>query len=174
MKGASVADDELPLTDSAIRLLRHVRERARNHIRVHGELTTTIVESLTIATILTGERKVGRAVLEHFIPDVDVFLSELQAVIDGHGRQRSSAAPPQPDFVETGVNVNEPWVVPIEQLLSGVRQSARTLQHAYLGTEHFLMAAVSTTDPMLLNLLAKHGLETTSVEQAVRALLMQP
>ncbi len=171
--GAFVADDELPLTDSALRLLRNIRERARNHVGVHGELTTTIVESLTIATILTGERKVGRTVLEHLVPDVDGFSSELQTAIDASGRQCSSASPP-PDSVESGVNINEPIAIPIEQLLAGARQSARAMQHAYLGTEHFLIAAVNTTDPAILALLARHGLKTTSVEQAVRALLGQP
>jgi hypothetical protein len=53
----------------------------------------------------------------------------------------------------------------IRRLLDSAQQEARAMVHEYIGTEHLLLAIISSSDPDLSSILSNHGITKESVKK---------
>lgn len=163
----------VPLTDSARRVLRHVRERACDRGMVAGELTEATADMLAVLSMIRWERKVGRVALEHLGVELNDLAEELDTAIVSVGQHARSPTGPSVETDETGqARLAVDLTTPLQPLVDRAAHEATTLGHNYIGTEHLLLAAIRSTDATLQAIWTRHGVTYERAGQAIRALLI--
>jgi ATP-dependent Clp protease ATP-binding subunit ClpA len=159
-------------TDSAQRVVLHIKERAWDRGMICGELVDSTAAMLAILSILRWERKVGRAALENVVIDCNTLARELDSLIDEEGERVRRPGGPQFQTLPSG---QKAIVVdregPLSKLLDQAEHEALALGHDYVGTEHLLLAAIRSASPGLAGLIARHGATHDAVKCAVLELL---
>lgn len=164
---------ERRITDSAQRILRHVRDRAGDrglHVVDESSLPMMVLWS-----ILLWERKVGLVALERtgvsrfeLVRDLDELLdakaTENPVVFDRHQNILLYAKTREPYKLWDFHAILEP-------LLKQAEREAADMGHGYLGSEHLMLAVIVLAAPTPSVLLQKHGVEHQKVKQAVLEVL---
>jgi hypothetical protein len=137
------------------------------------QMTDQAVGMLALWSLLRWERKVGLVALERMgvvvdalACDVDRALSALSAEI---WRQ---AGPPKLEVLPSGQRgVVMDFDALLEPLLAAAEHEALGLGHAYVGSEHLLLAAVRAAGPRLQEVLDRHRVGYDGIRQAVLEVL---
>jgi ClpA/ClpB-like protein len=175
-------------TDAAQRVVRHIRERAMDRQMVRGELTEATAGMLAVLSIQRWERKLGRVALEQIADDVDGLARALDSAIESEGQHARSFFGEYDALVviheleslgdskfvtvpsgQQGLVVD--MATPVLKLLSQAEFEAKELQHAWVGTEHILLAAVRLACPKFRSLLRQHRIQFEKLREAVLKLL---
>src|SRR5688500_1152862 len=136
------------VTDSARRVLRHVSERSMDRGMFAGELTEATAAMLAVLSIVRWERKLARAALEQIGIDLCRFGQAVDDAIVSEGESVRRPGGPQFDILPSGQRaILVDRRTPLQPLLDRAEKESRDLQHNWIGTEHLLLAAVSTACP---------------------------
>jgi ATP-dependent Clp protease ATP-binding subunit ClpA len=129
--------------------------------------------TLVVWSILRWERKVGLEALARLGTDLDLMAGDVDELLKAQRESlRIEAAKPSggtPCVQATGRTIDTSAL--FDPLLRAAYAEATLLGHAYVGTEHLLLAAIALADRRLSDLLIRHRVNLIDVRNQVTDLL---
>jgi ATP-dependent Clp protease ATP-binding subunit ClpA len=132
------------------------------------------VVMMALWTFLRWERKVGLMALEAAKVDVSALTRDLDVMLD-RKRDEKPGLVQQPHAL---ISVKtQQLIAPIdtgvllEPLVEQARKEAKELGHAWVGTEHLLLAIITSADRELAGLLGRHQVSYGRVHGQVREMV---
>lgn len=159
-------------TDQASRIVMQLRDRAL-HRGIYPVLEGPSLNALALWTIVRSERRVGLVALETLRVGLDELAQDLVDVFREHREanplaERNGAL----IFQRTGQPVPPiNYEALLDPFLRRAEQEARTIGHNYVGSEHLVLAVISSADSRLSTLMRSHGITHERVKQAILKLL---
>lgn len=154
-------EDQNCTTDAAY-LLRQMVGRSTMRLVV---LDSSTVDSIALWTLLRWERTIAILVMERLTTHVDQLEKELAVLLDGKADQALFA-----DHVRRNV-LPEVAQAALTSFVAKARQQAVELHNKWIGTEHLLLSALTTSDSALAALLSGYGIRRNDALTIVRELL---
>ena len=139
-------------TDSMRRIIQQMGERAR--VRGLLALDEVCAPPLALWTLIRWERKIGLAALEEMGVDLHGLADRLDALITRLAEERPTVA--RGGVVvdaRTGERILFDPAPALAPLLAQAAREARRLGHNYVGSEHLLLAIISSADSELAAIL---------------------
>lgn len=160
---------DVPLTDSARRMLAQARERAGDRGIFSPSQATAV--ALVFWTIIRWERKVGLAVLETLGVPLDRLASKIDALLN----ERAAEDVPTFGTVHGRKAILSPdYTDLLSPLIAESERAARRLGHSWIGTEHLVLGAIATADEDLTAILQRHLITRENYEPTLVELLSGP
>jgi ATP-dependent Clp protease ATP-binding subunit ClpA len=161
------------ITDATRRILEQIPARASDrglHV-VDGSSVVVIA----LWSLLLWERKVGRVALDRMGVDSFDLARAVDRLLDGKADEHPVAydlGRPQVILLKSGEPYKD-WGFDalLEPLLQRAEHEAMALGHAYVGTEHLLLAIIREASPPLSEMLLQRGVDHDRVREAVLSVL---
>lgn len=165
-----------PFTDSVRRIAQQIPLRA--HERGLWSVDAFSIIPLALWTLVQGEKKVGLVALDTLGVDLEALVRGLDSLLNKDSAANpiavnernvlvfKSTGQPVPPIVRTADSLLDP-------LLSRAEEESRALKHDWVGTEHLLLAIISTADAELSSLLQRHGVIYESIQETILELLCE-
>jgi ATP-dependent Clp protease ATP-binding subunit ClpA len=159
-------------TTAAIHIIEQLWPRWADR-SMPDQMTTEAVAMLALWSLLRWERKVGLVALEKVGVEIEALARDVNRAMDATSAEiRRHAGPPKFRVLPSGRRaVVVDFNTPLQPLLTAAEHEALSLVHSWVGTEHLLLAAVQLGGPRLGEVLERHGVGDTRLQQAVQDVL---